>query len=109
VLALEGDGSAMYTLQALWTIARESLPVVAVIFANRAYRILQGELQGVGARVSGPRAADMLSLDRPALDWVALARGHGVPGVRVDTAPALAKALREGFASRGPWLVEAVM
>ncbi len=109
VLALEGDGSAMYTLQALWTMARESLPVVVLVFANRAYRILQGELQGVGARISGHKAADMLSLDRPPLDWLALARGHGVPGVRVDDAQGLLKALRDGFASRGPWLIEAMV
>jgi acetolactate synthase-1/2/3 large subunit len=109
VLALEGDGSAMYTLQALWTMARESLPVVAVIFANRAYRILQGELKGVGATISGQRATDMLTLDRPALDWVSLARGHGVEAVRVDSAEALADALRRGFASRAPCLIEAVL
>jgi acetolactate synthase I/II/III large subunit len=109
VLALEGDGSAMYTLQALWTMARESLPVVVLIFANRAYRILQGELKGVGARIAGEKAAAMLSLDRPAIDWAALARGQGVPGVRVETADALASALRDGWASRGPWLIEAVL
>ena len=109
VLALEGDGSAMYTLQALWTMAREQLPVTVLVFANRAYRILQGELQGVGATVSGDKARDMLSLDRPALDWVALARGHGVPGVRVETAEGLVKALRDGFASRAPNLVEVVL
>ena len=109
VLAMEGDGSAMYTLQALWTMAREQLPVVVLVFANRAYRILQGELQGVGATLSGQKAADMLSLDRPALDWVSLARGHGVPGVRVDSAEALTKALRDGFASRAPCLIEAVL
>ena len=109
VLALEGDGSAMYTLQALWTMAREQLPVTVLVFANRAYRILQGELQGVGATVSGDKARDMLSLDRPALDWVALARGHGVPGVRVETAEALVKALRDGFASRAPNVVEVVL
>jgi len=108
VLALTGDGSAMYTVQALWTMAREQLPVVTVVFANRAYRILQGELQGVGAKISGQKAADMLSLGRPDLDWVSIARGHGVPGVRAESAEALAKALRDGFASRGPWLVEVV-
>ncbi len=108
VLVLEGDGSAMYTVQALWTMARESLPIGVLIFANRAYRILQGELQGVGARIQGDKAAAMLSLASPAIDWVSLARGQGVPGVRVDTAEALAKALRDGWASRGPWLVEAV-
>ncbi len=108
VLVLEGDGSAMYTVQALWTMARESLPIGVLIFANRAYRILQGELLGVGARIQGDKAAAMLSLASPAIDWVSLARGQGVPGVRVDTAEALAKALRDGWASRGPWLVEAV-
>ncbi|MEO5734153.1 MAG: acetolactate synthase large subunit [Rubrivivax sp.] len=107
VLALEGDGSAMYTLQALWTMARESLPVVVVIFANRAYRILQGELQGVGATVSGQKATDMLSLERPSLDWVALARGHGMLGERVEDAGALALALQRGFASGAPCLIEA--
>jgi acetolactate synthase-1/2/3 large subunit len=107
VLALVGDGSAMYTLQALWTMARESLPVVTLVFANRAYRILQGELQGVGARISGQKATDMLSLDRPDLDWVALARGHGVPGERVSDAAALARAIQRAFASGGPCLIEA--
>src|SRR5688572_18166488 len=79
VVALEGDGSGMYTLQALWTMARESLNVVVVVFANRAYRILQGELLGVGAAIRGDNARAMLSLDSPPLDWVALARGQGVP------------------------------
>ena len=109
VLVLEGDGSAMYTLQALWTMARESLPVVVLVFANRAYRILQGELQGVGATISGDKAAAMLSLASPALDWVALARGHGLPGVRVDNHDALAQALQQGFASGGPCVIEAVL
>ena len=75
VLVLEGDGSAMYTVQALWTMARESLPVVVLVFANRAYRILQGELQGVGAQISGQKAEAMLSLGNPAL-------GLGGPGPR---------------------------
>lgn len=109
VLALEGDGSAMYTLQALWTMARESLPVTVLVFANRAYRILQGELQGVGATLAGPRAAAMLDLGSPALDWVALARGQGVPAQRAQTAPELVAALRAGFASGGPYLVEALL
>ncbi len=108
VLALEGDGSAMYTPQALWSIARESLPVVAIIFANRAYRILQGELTGVGAQVVGPNADAMLRLDRPALDWVALARGQGVAGARVQTADALIRELRNGLAGGGPYLIEVV-
>ena len=109
VLVLEGDGSAMYTVQALWTMARESLPVVVLIFANRAYRILQGELQGVGATVTGDRARAMLSLGEPALDWVPLARGLGLSAVQVDNTSALAKALRDGFASGGPCLIEAIL
>ncbi len=106
IVALEGDGSGMYTLQALWTMARESLPVVVVVFANRSYRILQGELQGVGAKITGDNARAMLSLDSPALDWVALAKGHGVPGERVDNLAALAAALRKGYATKGPYLLE---
>jgi acetolactate synthase-1/2/3 large subunit len=109
VLALEGDGSAMYTPQALWSIAREGLPVLAVIFANRAYRILQGELKGVGAVASGPRAEAMLRLDRPSIDWVALAKGLGVPGARVQTAGELVREVQRAFASGGPCLVEVMM
>ena len=106
VVALEGDGSGMYTLQALWTMARESLKVVVVVFANRSYRILQGELQGVGATISGNNARAMLSLDSPPLDWVSLARGHGVPGERVEDLAALGAALRRGYGTKGPYLVE---
>jgi acetolactate synthase-1/2/3 large subunit len=109
VLALEGDGSAMYTLQALWSIARESLPVVTIVFANRAYRILQGELKGVGAQVSGPKATHMLTLDKPALDWVALARGHGMPAASVQTPEQFVREVQRGFASRGPYLIEALV
>jgi acetolactate synthase-1/2/3 large subunit len=109
VLALEGDGSAMYTVQALWSIARESLPVVVIVFANRAYRILQGELKGVGAQVSGPKASHMLTLDRPALDWVSIARGHGVPAASVQTPEQFVREVQRGFASRGPYLIEALL
>ncbi len=109
VLALEGDGSAMYTVQALWSIARESLPVVVIVFANRAYRILQGELKGVGAQVSGPKATHMLTLDRPALDWVSIARGHGVPAASVQTPEQFVREVQRGFASRGPYLIEALV
>jgi acetolactate synthase-1/2/3 large subunit len=109
VLALEGDGAAMYTPQALWSIAREALPVVAVVFANRAYRILQGELQAVGAEAGGPNAEAMLRLDRPAIDWLALARGLGVPGARAQTAGELVREAQRGFASGGPCVVEVVL
>jgi acetolactate synthase-1/2/3 large subunit len=109
VLSLEGDGSGMYTPQALWTMARESLNVTVLVFANRSYRILRGELAGVGAGEPGPRAAGMLDLDRPNLDWVALARGMGVPGVRVDELSALARELGRSLAQPGPSLIELVL
>ena len=109
VVALEGDGSAMYTLQALWTMARENLDVTVIIFANRAYQILRGELRNMGAGTPGQRATDMLTLDRPDLDWVSLARGHGVEGGRATTLEELAQQLERGFARRGPYLVELVL
>ena len=79
VLNLEADGSAMYTLQSLWTQAREGLDVTTVIFDNRSYAILNLELSRVGARTDG-NAADLFDLSRPPLDFVALARGMGVDG-----------------------------
>ena len=84
VICLTGDGSAMYTIQALWTQARENLDVLTVIFANRAYQILRNEFAGVLAGTPGPRAKDMLSIDRPTLDFCALAKGMGVPAVPRD-------------------------
>jgi acetolactate synthase-1/2/3 large subunit len=109
VFAMEADGSAMYTLQSLWTQARESLNVVTVIFANQTYRILQGEIQNVGGREPGPKASAMMRLDEPTLDWVALATGMGVPAVRADTAERFVAALRQGIEEPGPFLIEAVI
>ncbi len=106
VILLEGDGSAMYTLQALWTMAREGLNVKVLILANRSYQILRGEFASVGAGQPGQRATDMLNIDRPALDWVALAKGHGVQARRVDDLDALATAFRRALASPGPFLIE---
>jgi acetolactate synthase-1/2/3 large subunit len=106
VIALEGDGSAMYTLQALWTMARESLDVTIVVFANRAYQILRGEFANVGAGAPGQRATDMLTLDRPALDWRALARGHGVECGYAEDLAGFAAQLRRGLACQGPYLIE---
>jgi acetolactate synthase I/II/III large subunit len=106
VIALEGDGSAMYTLQALWTMARESLKVTIVVFANRAYQILRGEFANVGAGAPGQRATDMLTLDRPTLDWPALARGHGVESGQAADLDAFARELRRGLACEGPYLIE---
>lgn len=108
VLAMAGDGSAMYTLQALWTMARENLDIVVLIFANRSYRILMGELANVGVQNPGPRAMDMLNLTNPEPDWVHLARGHGVAATRVDSADTLTAALSDHFGERGPSLIEVV-
>jgi acetolactate synthase-1/2/3 large subunit len=107
VLCLEGDGSAMYTIQALWTQARENLDVTTVIVANRSYAILQFELARVGAE-GGEAVRDLLEIGRPDLDFVGLARSMGVPGRRVEDAPELAAALREALAEPGPHLIEAV-
>ncbi|TAD90337.1 MAG: acetolactate synthase large subunit [Alphaproteobacteria bacterium] len=109
VLCLQADGSGLYSLQALWTMAREATPVVVLIFNNRAYRILQGEMTNVGVQNPGRVFTDLFQLDRPTIDWVLLARGFGVPGERVETAEALTTALARGFASRGPYLVEALI
>jgi acetolactate synthase-1/2/3 large subunit len=109
VIALEGDGSAMYTLQSLWTMAREGLAVTVLIFANGTYNILRGELTNVGVRNPGPRAVDMLSIGRPDLDWVALARGMGVEAARAETCDELAKALGAGLSAHGPYLIEVAL
>ncbi|MEQ8398011.1 acetolactate synthase large subunit [Thalassobaculum sp.] len=109
VICTEGDGSGMYTLQALWTQAREGCDVVNIIFANRSYAILRHELTNVGAQNPGRKAIDMLTLDRPELDWVALGKGMGVAGVRVDTAEAFNDALARAIAEPGPHLIEAWM
>lgn len=109
VVCLVGDGSAMYTLQSLWTQAREGLDVVTIVFSNRIYQILRGEFDGVGAGEPGRKAMDMLSLDRPALDWMALGRGMGVQGRAVTTADEFSKALAEAMAEKGPRLIEVQM
>ena len=109
VICMVGDGSAMYTLQSLWTQAREGLNVTTIVFANRIYQILRGEFDGVGAGEPGQRALDMLKIDRPTLDWVALAKGMGVPGRSVTTADEFVKALAEAMPEKGPRLIEVRM
>ena len=109
VVALIGDGSAMYTIQSLWTMAREQLDVTVVIFANRSYRILRGELTNMGGPAAGVNAARMLDLDKPNLDFVAIAKGHGVPGVPVNNLEDLAAALRVAANEKGPKLIELLM
>src|SRR3546814_14506934 len=86
-------------------MARENLDVTVVIFANRSYNILRGELANVGAANPGPRAIDMLTLDRPDPDWVALAKGHGVAAERVDDMAAFARAFRGALREKGPRLI----
>lgn len=109
VVAFQADGSAAYTAQALWTQAREQLDVVTLLCANRAYRILQVELHRAGVAEPGPQARRLTSLAAPELDWVALARGYGVPGERVETADALVPALARALAEPGPQLLELVL
>jgi acetolactate synthase I/II/III large subunit len=106
VLCLTADGSGMYTAQALWTMAREGLNVTTVVFANRAYAVLQREFSGLGVGAPGPRAADLFDIGRPILDWVHLAQGMGVPGTHVTSLDAFAKAMREGLEADGPTLIE---
>jgi acetolactate synthase-1/2/3 large subunit len=108
VVCLHGDGGAMYTVQALWTMAREQLDVTTVIFANRSYGILNIELQRVGAD-AGPQALSMLDIGNPDLDWVSLATGMGVEAVRVDTIDAFRDAFASAMSQTGPRLIEAVL
>lgn len=109
MVCLEADGSAMYTLQALWTQARESLNVTTVILANRSYAILQGEMKNVGVETPGLIGRDMMSLDRPALGWVDLAKGMGVEAAATDDAQEFARLLAHGIATPGPYLIEALL
>jgi acetolactate synthase-1/2/3 large subunit len=108
VVCLHGDGGAMYTVQALWTMAREQLDVTTVIYANRSYGILNIELQRVGAE-SGPQALSMLDIGNPDLDWVRLASGMGVEAARVDTVDAFADVFASAMAQTGPRLIEVVV
>lgn len=109
VFALSGDGSAMYTIQSLWTMAREKLPIVTIIFANRSYRILTIEMMRTEAGKVGKTANDMLSLDAPALDFVSLANGQGVKAISVNTAEGFEEALKTAIEANEPWLIEAVV
>ncbi|HZH20714.1 MAG TPA: thiamine pyrophosphate-dependent enzyme, partial [Geodermatophilus sp.] len=109
VVALQADGSAMYTVQALWTMAREQLDVTVLLYDNGSYAILQHELSRVGAAEDGKRAGELLHLGTPSLDFVALATGMGVPATRATTAEELADQLRSALAEPGPHLVQAVL
>ena len=106
VVVLEGDGSGMYTLQSLWTMAREGLDVTTVVFANRGYQILREELAALGVNEVGRNAARMFDVEGPALDWVALAEGHGVQAVRVSDMAGFNAAFAEAMGQKGPRLIE---
>lgn len=106
VICLEGDGSAMYTVQSLWTMAREKLDVITVIFANRSYAILNVEFERVGVGAPGPRALSMLDIGNPALRFTALAEGMGVNSERVETAEAFETVFRAMLKTPGPHLIE---
>jgi acetolactate synthase I/II/III large subunit len=109
VVALQADGSALYTISALWTMAREQLDITVVILNNRAYAILQLELKRVGATAGGPKAQSLLDLSNPDLDFVAIAEGFGVPARRAITAEELATHFSAAIAEPGPHLIDAVL
>jgi acetolactate synthase-1/2/3 large subunit len=99
----------MYTLQSLWTQAREGLDVTTLVFSNRAYQILRVEFAGVGAGAPGVKASAMMSLDNPPLDFLALAQGMGVPGTRVSDCEELITALKRVMRQAGPHLIEVML
>jgi acetolactate synthase-1/2/3 large subunit len=109
VVALEADGSGMYTLQALWTMARENLDVVTVILANRRYRILEVEMKRTGAEGFGPIASNMIDIGRPDLDWVRLAESMGVGASKATTTREFIDQFGAAIKHRGPHLIEAVI
>ncbi|HQN53763.1 MAG TPA: acetolactate synthase large subunit [Novosphingobium sp.] len=109
VIALQADGSGMYTNQALWTMARENLDVTTIILNNGSYAILNIELMRVGVQNPGPKALSMLDLRNPGLNWTQISEGMGVPAVRVETAEELRAALVEALAHKGPRLIEAML
>ncbi|MBX8783320.1 acetolactate synthase large subunit [Ochrobactrum sp. GRS2] len=109
VVALQADGSGMYTMQALWTHARENLNIITIIFANQRYAILHGELQNVGAGAPGRNAQRMFDLVEPTIDWVSLAKGVGVEGARATTAEQFADLFAAASKRKGPFLIEAMI
>ena len=109
VLSLQADGSALYTLQSLWTQARHGLDVVTILYNNRSYAVLNMELNRVGVEAPGPKAKALLDLSSPDIDFVALSQGLGVPATRATTADELSDQLARALATEGPSLIEAVV
>lgn len=106
-ICMTGDGSAMYTIQSLWTQAREQLPVTTIIFANNSYNILKGEYTNMGAGTApGEHALSLIDIDNPTIDWIAMAKSMGVPGVSVDSVDGLTSALLDSVRGEGPLLIE---
>jgi acetolactate synthase-1/2/3 large subunit len=99
----------MYTVQALWTQAREGLDVTTVVLDNRSYAILKGELANVGIDSTGRKADDLMELDRPALDWVSIARGMGVEAGRATTMDEFNRLLAIGLSTQGPYLIDLLL
>lgn len=106
VICMVGDGSAMYTIQSLWTQARENLNVTTIIFANNSYAILKAEYANMGAGTPGERALSMIDIDKPRIDWLAMARSMGVPAIAVEDAQSFHKAIVDGNREPGPRLIE---
>jgi acetolactate synthase-1/2/3 large subunit len=106
VFCMVGDGSAMYTIQSLWTQARENLNITTIIFANNSYAILRTEYANMGAGVPGPRALSMIDIDRPRIDWLAMAKSMGVAAAAVNTAESFHKAMVDSAREPGPSLIE---
>jgi acetolactate synthase I/II/III large subunit len=106
VFCMVGDGSAMYTIQSLWTQARENLNVTTIIFANNSYAILKAEYANMGAGAPGERALSMIDIDKPRIDWLAMAKSMGVPGIAVETAEDFHKAMVDSTREPGPCLIE---
>ena len=99
----------MYTIQALWTMARENLDVVVIILKNNSYGILNIELERVGVKNPTPKTLSMLDLSDPIIDWVAMSEGMGVPASRAETNKEFYDGLSSGLSRKGPYLVEAVL
>lgn len=106
VFCMVGDGSAMYTVQSLWTQAREGLNVTTIIFANNSYAILKAEYANMGAGVPGERALAMIDIDKPRIDWLAMAKSMGVPAVAVESAESFYQAMNNSIREPGPLLIE---
>jgi acetolactate synthase-1/2/3 large subunit len=109
VVALQADGSAMYTVQALWTMVREQLDITVVLLNNSSYAILNIEMERVGASSPNADAKQLLDLSNPTIDWVSIAQGMGMRAIRVETTNDMDTAFHEAMSRQGPNLIEAIL